>query len=123
MLYINDDDIEDDALKDVMQETDYAFASKELEELAIRLSVDISSIVTPLPMKVKEYVLAVAYARRSELNIGMGNRIMDGMDVYAYKQKLYSRKVIELESKITPTMLTGISSSGGWSPSITLYRG
>lgn len=123
MLYINDDDIEDDALKDVMQETDYAFASKELEELAIRLSVDISAIVTPLPIKVREYVLAVAYARRSELNIGMGNRIMDGMDVYAYKQKLYSRKVIELESKITPTMLTGISSSGGWSPSITLYRG
>jgi hypothetical protein len=124
MTYITDEDIEDEALRDVMQETDYVYASSELDALATGLSVDLTSIVTsPLHLKVKEFVLAVAYARRAELNIGLGNRVMDGKDVYAYKQYLYSKKAEDLASKITPAMLTGVATSGTWSASIPLSRG
>lgn len=123
MVYITDEDIEDEALRDVMQTTDYEYASRELEAFATRLSVATIDIAIPLNLTVREYVLAIAYARRAELNIGLGNRVMDGKDVYAYKQYIYRNKIKDLEARITPSMLTGISSSGAWSPSIPLYRG
>jgi len=122
-VYISEDDVEDEVLKDTMLMADYVFASTELETLVInRFALTVDVIATPLHLTVKEFVLAVAYARRSELNIGMGNRLMDGIDVYAYKHKMYSKKVIELADRITPSMITGDSTSGKWSPSIDLFR-
>lgn len=122
-VYISENDVEDEVLKDTMVEADYIFASSELETLVVnRLSLTTDVIVIPLHLTVKEFVLAVAYARRAELNIGMGNRLMDGVDVYAYKHKMYCKKVIELAERITPSMITGDSTSGKWSPSIDIFR-
>lgn len=123
MNYISDDDIEDEVLKDAMQEADYTFASSQLDLLVTsRLLLTVADIASPLHLLVKEYVLAHAYARRAELNIGLGNRLMDNMDVYAYKHRMYLRKIEDIEPRITAAMITGISTSGQWSPSIDLYR-
>lgn len=123
MVYITDDDIEDEALREVMQEADYVFASNQLNLLVTeRMLLNLTDIALPINLLVKEYVLALAYARRAELNIGLGNRMMDNMDVYAYKYKIYMQKVRDIEAKLTPSMITGISTSGKWSPSIDLYR-
>ena len=122
--YVTTDDFEDDVLKDIMDDTDISYASNELELLVTdRLLLSAADIKVPLNLMVKEFVLAVAYARRAKLTVGMGNRLQDGIDVYAYKSKSYRDDADRLEKRITPSMITGTISSGTWSASIPLYRG
>lgn len=122
--YITEDDVADDALKGIVTDEDFIYASGKLDSLVVeRLGLTVADIMIPLHTDIKEYVLAHAYARRSKLTIGMGNRVMDGMDVYAYKYNLYIREAAALELRITPSMVTGIVSTGTGSKSIPLYRG
>ena len=123
--YITADDLQDEALKDIVQDEDFTYAESEFEDfVTTRLLLTVADIVVPVKPVVVQYILAILYEHRAELSVGIGNRMMGDKDLYAYKQYQYSKKIASLEARITQATITGNSATAGsGSPSISIFRG
>lgn len=123
-------DFEDEVLsQSVMQQADIEAAEDFISDLALQFNTTYEGIKTdPLPRKVKEIMLAVAYIRRARIKAGTqpaANRGPDGKDAYEKKLGLYQREFDRLLGEMSYAVLTGQEVAAGIKRSgpIQLSRG
>lgn len=124
MAYINIDDIGDEVLVGLIQESDLEYASNRVISIARSLGVSESEIVVPLADEVKELAVVIACERRAKFSVGTATRSDNGVDVYEMKRRAYAKDVERLSGQMTTQLLTGdVTSKGDLSYTIELYRG
>lgn len=123
MVYIGTEDVEDDVLVSLIQESDTEYATSRINSIARSLGVSTDEIVTPLTDEVKELAVAIACERRAKLSVGTATRSENGMDVYEVKRRTYAKDVERLTGQMTAALLTNdVTSKGDISYTIELYR-
>lgn len=118
------EDIEDEILVPLITQSDVTYANKRISAIAMTLGVAEDAIALPPADEVKELAIAVACEHRAKLSIGTGTRVDNaGRDVYAVKQSIYARDVMQLTSRLTPEILQGTADSAvAKSSTIELFR-
>ena len=125
-VYFDVDDVDDELLKEYLQQYDgIAKSTRYIEDLAAGLGVSPEEIIDPVPFKVAElaecYALMETAKKKSMMN-GSGGE--DGADAYELKRRVYAAEVSRLEAQITADTLTGGQSvrRRTFPGSIPLYR-
>lgn len=98
-------------------------AGQEIEDVAQRLGVSVSSISLPLHYKIKRYGIAYLLKRLAQDKIGT-NQPDITLEKYKDMYELYSNEVKELFPQITYQMFTGnVQNIIGRTSSNGFYRG
>ena len=123
MAYILVEDIEDEVLAGLIQESDLDAATNRIKSIARALGVSEDEIVEPLTDEVKELAIAVACERRAKFSVGTATRSDTGVDVYEIKRRAYAKDVEKLSGQMTVQLLTNdVTSRGDLSYTIELFR-
>lgn len=123
MAYILAEDIEDEVLANLIQESDLDAADAKIKSIARALGVSEAEIADPLTDEVKELAVAIACERRAKFSVGTATRSDQGMDVYEIKRRTYASDVQRLSGQMTAELLTNdVTSKGDISYTIELFR-
>lgn len=126
MDYISLEDIEDKLLKKLITATDIQKSTEYINDLAKSLGV--TSIVKPVPQKIKDLAIAYSCANRAKYESGNSPKSFqgtDGADAYELKRRVYLKEVQALtdELSINPRIFTGEQISSSFYPTIEICRG
>lgn len=109
--YINSLDVTDEALKSLVNEDYLKRADTDLRNLARMRGVDVEDIETsPLDPILVDLCIAYLCKRICMDKAGINPQAYANgaeFDIYAYKLKVYSQRVKELEAMVTVELLTG----------------
>lgn len=123
MAYILVEDVEDEVLASLIQESDLEAATNRIKSIARSLGVSEDEIAQPLTDEVKELAVAIACERRAKFSVGTATRSDQGVDVYEVKRRAYAKDVERLTGQMTVQLLTNdVTSKGDLSATIELFR-
>ena len=124
MSYIVRSDIKDTILgnfniQDYLEEVD-----AEVNDLADKLGVDSTLIVSPIHYKIKRYAICYALMRLCQDKLGSNSVEVADQERYVVKYDIYKKELQELRGDITYEMFTGeILERKDRVHSVRLYRG
>lgn len=123
MAYILVEDVEDEVLASLIQESDLEAATNRIKSIARSLGVSEDEIAQPLADEVKELAVAIACERRAKFSVGTATRSDQGVDVYEIKRRAYAKDVERLSGQMTVELMTNdVTSKGDLSYTIELFR-